>query len=98
MKATAHWLELKGHTPESPSTIFDNVFTEQVIDTGKIEEGRVLRWFFQRTHQSLFQDWLIDMMKQLTAHLPIKLLATLGIGSVFRPRTRHWKKAREAIK
>ena len=49
MKATAHWLELKGHTPKSPSTIFDDVFTEQVVDTGKIEEGRVVREFFART-------------------------------------------------
>src|SRR5579862_3106065 len=34
MKATAHWLELKGHTKPSPSTIFDDVFTEQVVKTG----------------------------------------------------------------
>jgi heterodisulfide reductase subunit C len=98
MKATAHWLELKGHTPESPSTIFDSVFTEQVIDTGKIEEGRIVRWFFARTNQSLNQDWLIDMVKKLMAHLPITLLARLGLANVFRPRTRNWKKASEAIK
>jgi heterodisulfide reductase subunit C len=97
MKATAHWLELKGHTPKSPSTIFDDVFTEQVIDTGKIEEGRLLRWFFQRTHQSLYQDWLIEMVKRLSAHLPVKLLATLGLANILRPRTRNWKKARDAI-
>jgi heterodisulfide reductase subunit C len=30
MKATAHWLELKGHTPKSKSMIFDEEFTEQV--------------------------------------------------------------------
>ena len=98
MKATAHWLELKGHTKESPSTIFDNVFSEQVIDTGKIEEGRVVRWFFERTNQSLNQDWLIDMVKKLMAHLPITLLARLGLANVFRPRTRNWTKASEAIK
>ena len=31
MKATAHWLELKGHTPESPSMTFDRIFTEQIV-------------------------------------------------------------------
>lgn len=98
MKATAHWLELKGHTPQSPSTIFDDIFTEQVIDTGKIEEGRVIRSFFKRTHQSLYQDWLVEMVKRLLAHLPIGLLVRLGIANVIRPRTRHWKKASEAIK
>jgi len=36
MKATAHWLELKGHTPKSKSMIFDEEFTEQVVATGKI--------------------------------------------------------------
>ena len=43
MKATAHWLELKGHTPKSHSTIFDEIFSEQVIETGKIEDGRTIR-------------------------------------------------------
>src|SRR5678815_5237057 len=37
MKALSHWLELKGHTPKSPSMIFDEVFSEQVIEHGKIE-------------------------------------------------------------
>ena len=31
MKATAHWLELQGHTPKSSSTLFDEEFTEQVL-------------------------------------------------------------------
>ena len=61
MKATAHWLELKGHTPKSKSTLFDEEFTEQVIATGKIEDGRVIRNFFKRTGQTLKQDWLIEM-------------------------------------
>ena len=53
MKATAHWLELKGHAPKSHSMIFDEVFTEQVVKTGKIEEGRTIRRFFARTQQAL---------------------------------------------
>lgn len=98
MKATAHWLELKGHTPKSPSSIFDEVFSEQVIDTGKIEEGRVLRWFFQRTAQPLYQDWIVELVKRLSAHLPVTLLVKLGLANVLRPRTHNWKKSRDAIK
>ena len=51
MKATSHWLEQKGHTPKSPSMHFDEVFTEQIVATGKIEESRTIRRFFQ-AHQS----------------------------------------------
>jgi len=97
MKATAHWLELKGHTPKSPSMVFDEVFTEQVIATGKIEEGRTLRRFLERTAQPLIQDWIVEMGKKLINHLPIKMLTKMGIGSVFAPRTRGWAKASAAI-
>ncbi len=97
MKATAHWLELKGHTPKSPSTLFDDEFTEQVIATGKIEEGRIIRGFFRRTHQALLQPWLIEMVKGMVRHLPVKLLVTMGLANVLRPRTRGWGKARDAI-
>ena len=34
MKATAHWLELKGHTEKKPSMVFDEAFSEQVFATG----------------------------------------------------------------
>ena len=51
MKATAHWLELKGHTEKKPSTVFDEVFSEQVFATGKIEDGRVLQAVL-RAHQA----------------------------------------------
>jgi heterodisulfide reductase subunit C len=98
MKATAHWLELKGHTPKSPSMVFDEVFTEQVIATGKIEEGRTLRRFLERTGQPLVQDWLVEMMKRMLAHLPVKLLVKMGIASFVAPRTRGWARAGAAIK
>lgn len=98
MKATAHWLELKGHTPESPSTIFDDVFSEQVIETGKIEDGLVVRRFLERTGQPLLQDWLIEMVKRMVAHLPVQLLAKMGLATVFHPRTAGWAPARDAIK
>ncbi len=98
MKATAHWLELKGHRPKSPSILFDEVFSEQVFDTGKIEEGRIILGFFKRTCQPLLQDWLVAMVKRMIKHLPVKMLMTMGLATVFRPRTRGWAGARAAIK
>lgn len=97
MKATAHWLELKGHTAEKPSMQFDAVFAEQVFDTGKIEEGRVLRQFFQRTKQPLFQDWLVGLVRGLIRRFPVGLLLKLGWASLIRPRTHRWSGARRAI-
>ncbi len=95
MKATAHWLHLKGHTPKSPSVIFDEVFTEQVVATGKIEEGRTLRRFLQRTGQSLFQDWIIEMIKRLLRHLPAGM--RMGLSAVVAPRTSGWSQAGKAL-
>ncbi|MGE0483723.1 MAG: 4Fe-4S dicluster domain-containing protein [Gammaproteobacteria bacterium] len=97
MKATAHWLELKGHTPKSPSMHFDEEFASQVFATGRIEEGRIIRGFFARTGQALMQEWLVEMVKRLLRHLPVKLLVTMGLANVLKPRTRGWGKARAAI-
>jgi heterodisulfide reductase subunit C len=97
MKATAHWLELKGHTRKSSSTLFDEEFTEQVVATGKIEEGRIIRNFFARTGQPLMQDWLVEMAKRVARRLPVKLGILMGLAALFRPRTRGWGKARAAI-
>ena len=97
MKATSHWLELKGYTPKSPSMHFDEVFADQVIKRGKIEEGSIIRQFFARTGQPLMQDWLIAMARGLLMKLPVKLLIAMGLANVFKPRTRGWDKARRAI-
>ncbi|HEV2227442.1 MAG TPA: 4Fe-4S dicluster domain-containing protein [Steroidobacteraceae bacterium] len=97
MKALSHWLELKGHTPKSPAMIFDEVFAEQVIRHGKIEEGRTIQRFFQRTRQGLAQDWLIEMVRRLLRHLPVGLLMRLGLATLVAPRTRGWSGARAAI-
>ena len=97
MKATAHWLELKGHTRKSPSTHFDEIFTEQVVSHGRIEEGRIIRQFFARTEQPLRQNWLIEMMRRLLRHLPVKMLARMGLATLLRPRTRRWARARTAL-
>ncbi|MGA8032891.1 MAG: 4Fe-4S dicluster domain-containing protein [Casimicrobiaceae bacterium] len=97
MKATAHWLELKGHTPKSKSTMFDEEFSSQVIETGKIEEGRIIRGFFARSGQPLRQEWLIEMAKRLARKLPIRMGMLMGIAALIRPRTRGWGRSRDAI-
>ena len=97
MKATAHWLELKGHTEKKPSMVFDEAFSDQVFATGKIEDGAVLREFFARTKQSLFQEWLITLVRGFASRLPLGLLAKLGFATLFHPRTRGWGPARAAI-
>jgi heterodisulfide reductase subunit C len=97
MKATAHWLELKGHTPKSKSMIFDEEFTEQVVQTGKIEEGRIIRRFFAKTGQPLLQDWLVAMVKRVARRLPVMQGILMGFAALIRPRTRGWGKARDAI-
>ncbi|NCF63501.1 MAG: heterodisulfide reductase subunit C, partial [Gammaproteobacteria bacterium] len=98
MKATAHWLELKGHTPKSHSTIFDEIFTEQVIETGKIEDGYTIKRYFKLTGQALFQPWLVDMVKGMLRNLPVGMLSRMGLASIIRPKTSGWSGARDAIK
>ncbi len=97
MKATSHWLELKGHTPKSDSMVFDEIFSEQVFATGKIEDGRTLRRFLQRTGQALNQDWIVTMIGNLLKHLPVALLTRMGLATFVAPRTRGWSGARAAI-
>ena len=97
MKATAHWLEMKGHTPKSPSIIFDEIFSEQVIARGKIEETSIIRQFFRRTGQPLLQDWVIGMARGLLMKLPVGLMRRMGLAMLFRPRTAGWSKARAAL-
>ncbi|MBT7509723.1 MAG: heterodisulfide reductase subunit C [Rhodospirillaceae bacterium] len=97
MKATSHWLELKGHTEKSPSMHFDEEFADQVFKTGKIEEGRIIRGFFKRTNQALMQDWLVEMVKRLVRHLPVKLLFMMGMANLARPKTRGWGGAEAAV-
>ncbi len=97
MKATAHWLELKGHTTKSPSTHFDEVFTEQIVATGKIEESRTIRRFFRRTGQALMQPWLVEMTKRLLRGLPVGLLTRMGLATLVAPKTSDWSKASAAI-
>jgi heterodisulfide reductase subunit C len=97
MKATAHWLALKGHTPKSKSQLFDEEFAEQVVRTGKIEEGRVIRNFFARTGQPLKQEWLIEMVKRVARRLPVLQGLRMAWATLLTPKTRKWKKASAAL-
>ena len=97
MKATSHWLELKGHTEKSPSMHFDEVFTEQIVKTGKIEESRTIQRFFKRTGQALVQPWMVEMVKRMLKGLPVGLLTRMGLATLVAPRTSNWSKASAAI-
>jgi heterodisulfide reductase subunit C len=97
MNATSHWLEHKGHTPKSPSMHFDEVFTEQIVKTGKIEEGRTIRRFFARTKQGLMQPWIIEMVKRMLRGLPIGMLTRMGLATFVAPRTSNWSAASAAM-
>jgi heterodisulfide reductase subunit C2 len=97
MKATSHWLTLKGHTPKSPSHIFDEEFAKQVFATGKIEETRLIQRFFKRTGQPPIQEWLVAMGVRLAKYLPVKMGLTMLWHMVFHPRTKGWARARAAI-
>jgi len=97
MKATAHWLELQGHTPKSKSTIFDEEFSEQVIATGMIEDGRVIRNFFAKTGQPLLQDWLVALLKRVARRMPVLMGLKMGLAALLRPRTRGWDRNRAAL-
>ncbi|MGB5104754.1 MAG: hypothetical protein WBO04_15745 [Steroidobacteraceae bacterium] len=77
--------------------VFDEVFSEQVFERGKIEEGRVMQRFFRRTGQSLTQEWLVELVKRMLRHLPITMLGKLGLATLVAPRTSGWSGAREAI-
>ena len=97
MKSLSHWMELKGHVKKSPSMVFDEVFSEQVFERGKIEEGRVMQRFFKRTGQDLRQPWLVEMVKRMLRHLPVTMLTKLGLATLVAPSTSGWAGARAAI-
>jgi len=76
---------------------FDEVFTEQVLKTGKIEESRTIRRFFSRTNQGLMQPWMIEMVKRMLRGLPVGLLTRMGLATLVAPRTSNWSAASAAM-
>ena len=86
MKATAHWLELKGHTEPKPSMVFDEVFSEQVFATGKIEDGSVLMGILPRAPGSRCSrtGWW-PWSSGLVSRLPVGLLMKMGLATRLPP-------------
>jgi heterodisulfide reductase subunit C len=97
MKATALWLEDKGYVPKSPAHVFDEEFSRQVIERGKIEDTEVLHKFLSKTKQPLVQDWLVAIMWGIARRLPVKWGIKTALAQVFKPKARRWKKVRSAI-
>ena len=76
---------------------FDEVFTEQIVKTGKIEESRTIRRFFARTRQGLMQPWMVEMVKKMLRGLPVGLLTRMGLATLVAPRTSNWSAASKAM-
>ncbi|MDH5300915.1 MAG: 4Fe-4S dicluster domain-containing protein [Gammaproteobacteria bacterium] len=98
MKALAHWMEEEGITEKTPSTKFDEEFWDQISARGRIEDSAVLQNFFKKTGQSLTQDWLVEMIKRMIKHLPLKHLIRSGMNTVFHPKTKSWGKTGDVLK
>ena len=69
MKALGHWLESEGHTPKSRSTLFDEEFTRQCLERGRIEDTEVMFNFFRQTGQNLGamlrSGWLRQLIERM---------------------------------
>jgi heterodisulfide reductase subunit C len=63
MKALAHWIEHEGLGDKSRSTIFDEEFTRQCLERGRIEDMEVLTGFFKQTNQA---KGMVDMLRSVT--------------------------------
>ena len=98
MKALSHWLEDEGLTPKSRSSIFDEEFTEQVLNTGRMEDSRLIYNFFRKSGQPVLQDWLIEMVRRMVKHLPISFLMHMGLHLLFKPRTKSWHRTGEVLR
>jgi len=74
MKALAHWLESEGHTPKSDSSTFDEEFTRQCLERGRIEDSEVMFNFFKRTGENVVAlvktGWLGVFMARM-GNLPL---------------------------
>ncbi len=98
MKALAHWMEDEGITEKTASTTFDEEFWEQISARGRIEDASVLMNFFKKTNQPLNQDWLVDLVKRVIKHLPVKFMIHSGLHFLFKPKTSSWGRTGEVLK
>lgn len=74
MKALQHWLEEEGHVPKSRSTLFDEEFTRQCIERGRIEDSEVLFNFLKTTGENVValvkKGWLGTLIRRMN-NLPL---------------------------
>jgi heterodisulfide reductase subunit C len=78
--------------------LFDEEFTEQILDRGRIEDGEVFQNFFKKTNQSPFQGWLIEMGKRMAKHLPVRHMLHMGLALFFKPKTKSWGRTGEVLR
>ena len=97
MKATAHWLELKGHTPKSKSTLFDEEFSEQVFEHRQ-DRGRPHHPALLPADRTAADAGLAGRDGQAAAAASaLEDARDPGARALVRPRTRGWAGARAAI-
>jgi heterodisulfide reductase subunit C len=69
MKALQHWLESEGHVAKSSSTLFDEEFTRQCLERGRIEDSEVLFNFLKATKQDVMRllraGWLGTLIERM---------------------------------
>ncbi len=74
MKALQHWLESEGHVPKSRSTMFDEEFTRQCLERGRIEDSEVLFNFLRATGEDVValvrKGWLGTLIRRMN-NLPL---------------------------
>jgi heterodisulfide reductase subunit C len=81
MKALQHWLEVEGHAPKSTSTLFDEEFTRQCLERGRIEDGEVVLNFLKTTKQDVWAllktGWLGTFIRRI-GHLDLLRRGRIG--------------------
>jgi heterodisulfide reductase subunit C len=74
MKALQHWLEAEGHTPKSNSSVFDEEFTRQCLERGRIEDSEVMFNFFRKTGVDI-----VELLKKGWLGIFIARMNNLGL-------------------
>jgi heterodisulfide reductase subunit C len=81
MKALQHWLEVEGHAPKSTSTLFDEEFTRQCLERGRIEDSEVVLNFLKTTKQDVWAllktGWLGTLIRRMN-HLDLLKRGRVG--------------------
>ncbi|GBL46058.1 CoB--CoM heterodisulfide reductase subunit C [Sulfuriferula multivorans] len=82
MKALAHWIEEEGYGSKSNSSIFDEEFTRQCLERGRIEDSEVMSNFFKNSKQDMMQMALHGWLGIFVARM--NKWTELRQGNVFR--------------